>query len=155
MHILFGVSLVIQLLLAAHAYRHGRTSPWVWIILFFPVAGSLLYGLLFLLPTVRVASARPAFTDSERALRPVPRGPFAPAGDRPDSPIPVTSTAEIEPHVRREECPDCGATMRIEDHRADTIKGRPLRVVVLECPTCGALPIRYFALAPREGVTRK
>lgn len=150
MHLLFGISLVLQLALAAHAYRHGRTSPWVWIILFFPLGGSLLYAFLFLRPSFRPAAPRPGLTADERTLRRIPRGPFTPAGDRPDAPIVVASPAEIEPHACREDCPECGTPMRIEDQRDDTIKQRSLRVVVLECPTCGALPIRYFEVRSRD-----
>jgi hypothetical protein len=93
-HVLFGLSLLVQLILAAHAYRHGRTSPWIWIILFFPVAGSALYAILFLLPASprRVGPRR--FRQSERKLRRVERGPFAPSGERPDTAIPVASVAE-------------------------------------------------------------
>lgn len=146
MHLVFALSLLVQIALAAHAYRHGRTSPWVWIILFFPLVGSILYVFLFLAPSIRWSAPARAFTDEERALRPVPRGPFAPAGDRPDAAIAVRSASEIEVHARREECPECEGTLKVEEHRAETIAGRSLRVVVLECTRCGALPVRYFEI---------
>lgn len=146
MHLLFGVSLVVQLVLAVHAYNHGRTSPWVWLILFFPLVGSLLYAYLFLLPQLRWSASGGGLSDRERRLRRVPRGPFAPAGDRPDEPIAVASAAEIEAQARREDCPECDHALKIEEHRADTIAGRRLRVVVLSCAQCGALPVRYFEI---------
>jgi hypothetical protein len=77
----------------------------------------------------------------------VPPGPFARSGARPDDPILVDSVAQIEPRAHREDCPDCGASLRVLEQRAETIAGRPLRVVVVECGTCGALPVRYYALA--------
>jgi hypothetical protein len=146
MQILFGASLLVQLVLASHAYRHGRLSPWVWLILFFPVVGSLLYVVLFLLPDVRPANRRPA--PEELRLRRVARGPFASKGDRPDTAISVSSPAEIEPCVSREECPECGAELTVEDHRAETIVGRRLRVVVTSCRRCDATPVRYFEIRP-------
>lgn len=148
MHLIFGLSLLVQIALAVHAYNHGRTSPWVWIILFFPFVGSLLYVFLFLLPNVRWSAPQRGLSDDERKLRRVPRGPFAAAGDRPDAAIEVRSASEIEVHARREDCPECDGTLRVEDHRAETIGGRNLRVVVLECTRCGALPVRYFAIEP-------
>jgi len=149
MHLLFGASLIVQIALAAHAYRHGRTSPWVWIILFFPLVGSMLYVFLFLLPAIRWSGGEEASIAEDITLRRVPRGPFAPAGERPDSPIPVESAAEIEIHAGREDCPDCETPLKLDEHRADTIAGRHLRVVVMRCPRCGALPVRYFEIHQR------
>ncbi len=147
MQVLFAASIVVQLALATHAYRHGRISPWLWIILFFPLVGSLLYVVLFILPDAAPrASRRPQ--REELQLKRVAPGPFAARGDRPDNAITVVSAAEIEPRVRREECPECGADLTIEDHRADTIRGKRLRVVVTSCRRCEATPVRYFEIAP-------
>jgi hypothetical protein len=42
--------MLIAIGLAIHAYRTGRMSPWLWIILFLPGLGSLLYVILELGP---------------------------------------------------------------------------------------------------------
>lgn len=139
MHAIFIVSVLVQITLAAHAYHRGRTRPWVWIILFFPFVGSLLYAFLFLLPSMR-SGGRPA----PLTLRRVPRGPFANAGDRPDNAVVVSSLAEIAPSVHREDCPQCGDPLGVDDEHDDTIAGRDLRVVVARCPRCEITPVRYF-----------
>ncbi len=47
----FGLlELLLQIGLAIHAYRTGRMNPWLWIILFLPGLGSLLYIILELGP---------------------------------------------------------------------------------------------------------
>lgn len=33
----------LQIACAVHAIRHGRTSTWLWLILFFPLIGSIIY----------------------------------------------------------------------------------------------------------------
>jgi hypothetical protein len=42
--------LLLQIGFAIHAYRTGRISPWLWIIVFVPGLGCLLYFILELLP---------------------------------------------------------------------------------------------------------
>lgn len=44
------LTLLIAIPLAIHAYRTGRMSPWLWIIVFVPGLGSLLYVILELGP---------------------------------------------------------------------------------------------------------
>ena len=46
----FGMELVLQILLAIHAARTGRTQPWLYIILFIPLIGPLLYVVVELGP---------------------------------------------------------------------------------------------------------
>ncbi len=46
----YGLVMLIAIGLAIHAYRTGRMSPWLWIILFLPGIGSLLYVILELGP---------------------------------------------------------------------------------------------------------
>jgi len=148
MHLLLLASVAVQVFLAVHAYRHGRLSPWVWLILFFPLVGSLLYVVLFIVPEASRPRRRARPARDELTVRRVKPGPFAARGDRPDNAIVVDSPSEIEPRVKREDCPDCGHdAMDVEEHRADTIAGRRLRVIVSHCRRCGANPVRYFALA--------
>jgi hypothetical protein len=55
----FGLlELLLQIGLAIHAYRTGRMNPWLWIILFLPGLGSLLYFILEVAP--ELASGRTA-----------------------------------------------------------------------------------------------
>jgi len=44
------LSLGLQIALAIHAYRTGRMNPWLWLIVFVPGLGCLLYVILELLP---------------------------------------------------------------------------------------------------------
>jgi hypothetical protein len=44
------ISLGLQIALAIHAYRTGRMNPWLWLIVFVPGLGCLLYFILELLP---------------------------------------------------------------------------------------------------------
>lgn len=44
------LELLLQIGLAIHAYRTGRMNPWLWIILFLPGIGSLLYFILEIAP---------------------------------------------------------------------------------------------------------
>jgi len=54
----FGaLELLLQIALAIHAYRTGRMSPWLWIILFLPGLGSLMYIILELGPELFSGSA--------------------------------------------------------------------------------------------------
>ncbi len=46
----FGLELALQILLAIHAARTGRLQPWLYIILFIPVIGPLLYVVVELGP---------------------------------------------------------------------------------------------------------
>jgi hypothetical protein len=49
----FGlVDLLLQIALCIHAYRTGRTNPWLWIILLVPGLGALLYIVLELAPEI-------------------------------------------------------------------------------------------------------
>jgi hypothetical protein len=48
----WGISLVVQIFFAVHAYRRGNTY-WIFIILFFPVAGVLVYFFVEYLPELR------------------------------------------------------------------------------------------------------
>lgn len=45
-----GLITLIAIALAIHAYRTGRMNPWLWIIVFVPGLGSLLYVILELIP---------------------------------------------------------------------------------------------------------
>ena len=146
MHIAFAISAVIQVALAVHAYQHGRVRPWIWIILVFPVIGSLIYTTLFLWPSWKRRLFASSVRSQELRLRPVARGPFAKTGDRPDRAIRVRAASDIPARVERDGCPDCEGEVRIAEQRQDSVAGLDLEVVVLACEECGAMPVRYFAV---------
>ncbi len=51
--IMFGGLLVaMQVCCAVHAVRRGR-SNWIWMILFFPLVGTIVYAINFLLPDIQ------------------------------------------------------------------------------------------------------
>jgi hypothetical protein len=49
---LWGFWIVVEVFFAVHAYRNGRTG-WIFIILFFPLAGVLIYFFAEFLPDMR------------------------------------------------------------------------------------------------------
>jgi hypothetical protein len=52
MNYLWSISIIFQVYFAVHAYRNGRTS-WIFIILFFPMVGVLIYFFAEYLPDLR------------------------------------------------------------------------------------------------------
>ena len=48
----FGLLIVVQIAFAVHAYRTGRTQPWLYLILFLPGIGCVLYAALELAPAL-------------------------------------------------------------------------------------------------------
>lgn len=51
-----GLLVVLQIYLAIHAVKRGR-SNWLWMILFFPLVGSIVYAITFLLPDIQHSAA--------------------------------------------------------------------------------------------------
>jgi endogenous inhibitor of DNA gyrase (YacG/DUF329 family) len=69
------------------------------------------------------------------------------AGGGPDRPIEVTSASIIEPHASSMPCAACGnPAVRVEEHVAQTIETRRLRVVHVVCPRCGTRREVYFRI---------
>jgi hypothetical protein len=86
--------IALQIVCAIHCARSGRSSVWVMVIIFFPVAGSLAYVVMEVLPgsgmnrTARKARAKVAEKlDPERPLREAREAGFAamPAADVADA----------------------------------------------------------------------
>jgi hypothetical protein len=50
MHPIFIVSIIVQLALVVHIIKTGRAMTWVFIVLFFPLIGTLAYVIVELLP---------------------------------------------------------------------------------------------------------
>ena len=64
MPILFITSIAIQVLCVVHAVRTGRTQPWIFIIVFLPVVGSIAYFLVEVLPGIaNTRRSRRVFAD--------------------------------------------------------------------------------------------
>jgi predicted Zn finger-like uncharacterized protein len=66
-------------------------------------------------------------------------------GFRPDKPLVVESSSQIEPHVRGLQCPTCDVSFHVVEHLA-TAEGR---VVKARCPQCGKTPSIHFTLHAR------
>ena len=65
------ISLGLQIAFAIHAYRTGRMNPWLWLIVFVPFLGCLLYVILELLPEWTSGSAaRRLRSEASTALDP-------------------------------------------------------------------------------------
>ena len=47
------ISIIIQLALVVHIMKTGRNTTWVFIVLIFPLIGSLAYCIIELLPELR------------------------------------------------------------------------------------------------------
>lgn len=48
-----GIILLLQIALVVHVIRTGRPYWWIWIILFFPAVGMLVYGVVEILPELQ------------------------------------------------------------------------------------------------------
>ena len=58
LYLLMGIlPLTLQVGCAVHALKTGRSYYWLWIILFFPAAGALVYFFVEILPELRHGSA--------------------------------------------------------------------------------------------------
>lgn len=67
------------------------------------------------------------------------------AGGAPEHPETVQSASVIEPHAEARPCFACGATTRVQDHRAE----QGLRIVSVQCKSCGRARELFYRLAAR------
>jgi endogenous inhibitor of DNA gyrase (YacG/DUF329 family) len=67
-------------------------------------------------------------------------------GGTPERPIPVTSPVVVELKAAALACPRCGATVRLEEHRAPSVGGVRLREALVRCPRCGTQRSMWFRL---------
>jgi hypothetical protein len=58
------LGLGLQVVALIHAIRTGRTYPWLWVILFFPLIGGLAYFFIEVLPDIRRGKALDQFKSS-------------------------------------------------------------------------------------------
>lgn len=71
------------------------------------------------------------------------------AGGAPERPIDVESASTIEVHASSTPCASCGEHgVRVEEHTAETIDDRRLRVVRVMCPRCGLRRVVYYRITP-------
>ncbi len=56
MPLLYVLEILMQIYFAAHAIRTGKDRYWIFIILAFPVMGSLVYFIVEFLPDIRYSS---------------------------------------------------------------------------------------------------
>jgi len=64
MPIAFVATVAIQILCVVHAVRTGRTQPWLYVIVFLPLAGSIAYFVIEVLPGMaNTRRARRVFAD--------------------------------------------------------------------------------------------
>jgi hypothetical protein len=67
-------------------------------------------------------------------------------GGAADRPIVVESSSQIDVHASRAPCLACEGSVRVRDHRADTVDGQRLRIVGVACVRCGAERVFYFRI---------
>ena len=67
-------------------------------------------------------------------------------GGSPERPIAITSPSEVEALARSTRCPICQGELRIEEHTAETLGQRRLRVARVACVICRAPRAIYFQL---------
>lgn len=67
-------------------------------------------------------------------------------GGAPDRPIVIASPSEVEVRATAP-CAVCRSTVKVEEHTAETLGGRRLRVARVVCTFCRARRAVYFQLA--------
>ena len=68
------------------------------------------------------------------------------SGGHPDRPIEVVSASVVETQAKSMPCPRCLGVCRVEEHAAETVEGRRLRIARLQCAQCGARRAVYFKI---------
>ncbi len=68
-------------------------------------------------------------------------------GGSPSAPIAVDSASQLEVRALSTPCLRCDGPYRLDEHTAERVDGRPLRVLRLHCGHCGAPRTLYFRVA--------
>ena len=63
-----GIEVLLQIACAYHAYRNGNAQPWLFIILLFPLVGSIVYIVAVVLPGFRHTSQAQQLATGVRKL---------------------------------------------------------------------------------------
>lgn len=68
---IFIASIAVQVLCVVHAVRHGKTQPWVYVIVFLPMIGSIAYFFVEILPDLaNTRRSRQVLSDMRTVLDP-------------------------------------------------------------------------------------
>jgi ferredoxin len=68
------------------------------------------------------------------------------AGGSPERPIDVVSASVVETRATSIPCPRCLGTCRVEEHAAETVEDRRLRIARMKCAQCGTGRAVYFRI---------
>ena len=72
-------------------------------------------------------------------------------GGTPSRPIEVESASQIDVRAESTPCLRCQGPNRIDEHTAERLEGRYVRVVHVHCHHCGARRVMYFRVVPATG----
>ena len=67
-------------------------------------------------------------------------------GGSPARPIEIVSASLVEVTAEAMKCPRCGASLRVEEHVAQTLNGVPLRIAWTRCRQCSHRRAVYFRI---------
>ena len=67
-------------------------------------------------------------------------------GGHSDRPLEVVSASVVETQAKSMPCPRCLGACRVEEHAAETVEGRRLRIARMQCAQCGARRAVYFKI---------
>lgn len=67
-------------------------------------------------------------------------------GGSPRNPIEVQASSQIELRAESLRCPICAGSFKVQEHEAETIEARRLRVVDVKCRHCGTGRTLYFEI---------
>jgi len=70
----------------------------------------------------------------------------AESGGHPQRPIDIPSASVVETQARSIPCPRCLGACRVEEHAADTLQGKRLRIARVACGHCGGRRAIYFRI---------
>lgn len=69
MNYIYYLEILIQILLCVHALKTGRSTTWIFILLIFPVVGSLIYIIVELIPSLRFSPSNFVMDTTEDVVR--------------------------------------------------------------------------------------
>jgi hypothetical protein len=67
-------------------------------------------------------------------------------GGEPSNPIALSTPSLLEGYVRSMPCGRCEGDVQLDEHTAETIDGRRLRLAHVRCRVCGFRRIVYFVI---------
>jgi hypothetical protein len=65
-------------------------------------------------------------------------------GGSPEMPVEVRSASEIEVVAEGTPCPICRGPQRVQEHTAEVVQGRRVRVTAVRCRHCGHAREMFF-----------